>query len=289
MSSKFGNIAKIYVSRNNIAYAEDFATDITVYLDAVDTLLTNIAATPDAAATLIDSFNISAVRPSNDAISVAAEPGTINLFILAYDMNKNLVGNPHSSDDTAKNENVPVILKQNISNYVSNFRILTDNLEIQDGYIINFGVIFDVSAHKFANKMEVKVACIQKIKEYFNTDKMQFQQPIYVSQIEYELMGVEGVRSVNYVTITQDVDYNDPVNSPGFGDDASGLYKYSITDMGDIVSSENDFKYGWKYNFGPQEGYSGALVNGVILPPAPDNPAVFELKYPDRNIIGVVR
>ena len=43
------------------------------------------------------------------------------------------------------------------SSPAANFRILTDDLEIQDGYVINFGVFFDVVAHKFANKNEVKL------------------------------------------------------------------------------------------------------------------------------------
>ena len=41
--------------------------------------------------------------------------------------------------------------------------------------------------------------------------------------------------------------------------------------------------HGWYYDF------EGALENGVILPPHPDNPGVFELKNPNQNIKGVVR
>ena len=48
---------------------------------------------------------------------------------------------------------------------------------------------------------------MDKIKEYFEIQKMQFNQPIYKSQLEYELMGVEGVRSLNHLTITQEQDY----------------------------------------------------------------------------------
>ena len=36
---------------------------------------------------------------------------------------------------------------------------------------------------------------------------MQFNQPIFKSNLEFELMGVEGVRSIGHVTITQDDDY----------------------------------------------------------------------------------
>ena len=53
---------------------------------------------------------------------------------------------------------------------------------------------------------------------------MQFRQPIHVSQLEYELMSVKGVRAVNYITITQGVDYNSQDETPPliFGD--SKLY-----------------------------------------------------------------
>ena len=72
---------------------------------------------------------------------------------------------------------------------------------------MNFGVFFDIVAEKYANKQQVKIKCIEKIREYFNTDKMQFNQPIYKSQLEFELMGVEGVRSLNHLTITQQNDF----------------------------------------------------------------------------------
>ena len=41
--------------------------------------------------------------------------------------------------------------------------------------------------------------------------------------------------------------------------------------------------YGYAYNF------NNALVDGVILPPSPENPGVFELKNPNQNIKGVVK
>ena len=50
----------------------------------------------------------------------------------------------------------------------------------------------------------------------------------------------------------------------------------------DIDDSGTD-GYGWKYDF------QSAHENGVILPPHPSNPGVFELKNPNQNIKGVVR
>jgi hypothetical protein len=154
---------------------------------------------------------------------------------------------------------------------------------IRDGYIINFGVIFDVVSHKNANKSQVKLKCIEAIKKYFRIDNMQFNQPIYVSQLEYELMAIDGVRGINQLCITQDQQY-DRVGNPMTSSEtlSSETYLYSINANGDVTTDGNT-NYGWKYDF------SQAYRDGVILPPSPENPAVFELKYPNRNIIGVVR
>ena len=101
-------------------------------------------------------------------------------------------------------------------------------------------------------------------------------------QIEYELMGIDGVRAVNFVKIQQD---NSDENIDGF---SPPLYTYSMNEDGEATddSDGNDdiqSDYGWKYDF------SAANEQGIILPSHPSNPAVFELKNPNQNIKGVVR
>ena len=66
--------------------------------------------------------------------------------------------------------------------------MITDQINIRDGKIINFGVAFEVVAHRASNKADVKLRCIDKITEYFNIDKMQFHQPIYTNELEYEII-----------------------------------------------------------------------------------------------------
>ena len=233
--------------------------------------------------------------PSGDVL-LSSGVGEIRIYILSYNVSKSLFGNP-AAGQTNTNDDIPVILKNNLSRYIDNFRILTDSVEILDGFIINFGVFFDVVAHKYANKQEVKVLCIEKIKEYFKIEKMQFSQAIYVSQLEYELMNIDGVAAVNYVTITQDVDWRDPSYGTQNYDAAQlgqNTFKYYLASgtTGDFVfdgisdvtvSSDGTEGYGWKYSF--QDAYE----NGIILPPSPEAPGVFELKNPNQNIKGRVR
>jgi|7_EtaG_2_1085326.scaffolds.fasta_scaffold00521_26 hypothetical protein len=203
--------------------------------------------------------------------------GSISVYILANNRIKNLVGNPNAGL-VGVDDNVPLILKHNVQNYLNNYRLLTDDVMFLDGYIINFGVFFDVVAQKHANKSEVNLLCIQKIIDFFRVEKMQFSQPIFISQLEFELMGIDGVRSVNYVTITQEENYN----SDGLELLDNKTFTYSINSDG-TLNTDGTSGYGYAYDF------QAATVNKVILPPSPTNPGVFELKNPKTNIKGVVR
>ena len=140
--------------------------------------------------------------------------------------------------------------------------------------------MFDVVAHRYANKAEVKLRCIQKIIDYFKIEKMQFNQPIIISQLEYELMDIDGVRSVNYVCVTQTEDYIG--GGEGFEADGERLFTYSYADN-TITTDGGTAGYGYAYDF------PAALTNGIILPASPQTPAVFELKNPRQNVKGVVR
>ena len=111
------------------------------------------------------------------------------------------------------------------------------------------------------------------------------QKVIYSSDLIYELSSVDGVRAVNFIELTQDFDlYNyseDYDITPLFCNDAD----YST--LGEC-NPEGSAQYGWKYDFSqfydPEKStYRGS---GIILPSK--TPAVFELKNPNKNIIGVV-
>ena len=275
MSSKFGSIAKVVVSRLNGATVDTYVLNVNALLQAIDGGA--------------DSSILQGMVSDLDFSAPQGELGTVSVHILSYNKSKHLVGNGQafSTDGTQQfNDNVPLIMHQNIKTYLDEYRILTDQVSIKDGYKINFGVIFDLIAQNHVNKAQLKIRCIEKIKEYFRIEKMQFNQPIYLSQLEYELMSIDGVRSINQLCITQHEEYN---KNGGFVDDSRVLsdntYYYSFDESADPPISTNNgtINYGWKYDF--RQAYN----NGVIRPPAPENPGVFELKYPNRNIIGVVR
>ena len=110
-------------------------------------------------------------------------PFAINLYVLGYNVNKNL-----SSLNRA--------VKENLKTYIGEHRMLTDGVNILDGYIINIGVDFEIRVYGGYNKRQVLTKCMNELKEYFNIDNWSFNMPINISEVELLIAGVEGVQSV---------------------------------------------------------------------------------------------
>ena len=303
LPSQFGKIAKVYVERlasgaltPSLLQPLDFSGDNRLTGEDIGLLQNDIEAaiasgemTPELTekiASLSGFANIIAGAYDSSNASTSGFIPTIRAHILVYDINGNLHGNPLIGiNSPTTNKDIPDILFKNLKNYLSRYRMLTDEVDLVDGFIINFGVLFDVTAQRFANKQEVKLKCINKIKEYFDINTQQFKQPIFVKDLEYELGGVDGIRNVNHITVTQDYDYQLYDNPPAtfeFGG-STGLYKYSIEPSADGVSlNQNGVDgYGYKYDF------KNAFDGGIIKPSV--EPSVFELKNPFENIKGIVR
>ena len=327
--AKFGNIAKAYVTRDNIATTFTGVNNMDSYssfitstqnisdklLDAQEYFQSALQSNQEFGTSLEGSINDFLTGYGETGVNTLAiqlynqnrnqfetesellvdeQLGTINIYVLGYNNLKQLVGNPHVLT-TLTDDNLPNTLMSNIKKYLENFKIMTDVITINDGYIVNFGVIFDIIAEKYANKQQVKLNCIQKIKDYFAIEKMQFNQPIFKSQLEFELMGVEGVRSIGHLTITQQDDYNSNVADANL---AVPTYSYIFSAGGDvdidgdsigdgtfILQSDLDTGYGYKYNFENALSEDGT----IIVPPNKATPTVFELKNPNQNIQGRVR
>lgn len=163
-------------------------------------------------------------------------PSTLDLYILSYDINKNL-SIPSST------------LKQNLSNYLSQYRVIGDTINVKDAFVINIGVDFEITVRPNFNSNEVLRNCISSLISYFNIDDWQINQPIILKDIEILLDRVEGVQTVKKVEIT---------NKAGV---SLGYSQYSY----DVEQ---------------------ATKNRVIYPSL--DPMIFEVKTPSTDIKGRV-
>ena len=173
-------------------------------------------------------------------------PLALNMYLLGYDVNKNLVG-------------LNKAVKQNLKTYLSQYRIMTDAINIKDGYIINIGVKFNIIVKRGYNKNDVLFKAIQTVKQFFAPDKWQMNQPIVLSDLAYQISLVDGVVSL----------VAPEVNNPNR----------------DLILIENKHS--------KQNGYSGnvydigsASQEGIVYPSL--DPSIFELKFPNSDIEGKV-
>ena len=112
----------------------------------------------------------------------------MNMYILAYNSNKNLV-----TANTA--------LKENLKTYLNKYRMLTDAINIKNAYIVNIGIAFEVMILPNYSANDVVAKCIKYLKEYFAIDKWQINQPIYKANIINGLLTIKGVQTVTKLDI----------------------------------------------------------------------------------------
>ena len=144
-------------------------------------------------------------------------PFAINLYVLGYDSNKNI---------STLNQAV----KENLKTYISEFRMLTDGVNLIDGYVINIGVDFEIRAYGGYNKREVLVKVQQELANYFDIDNWTFNMAINVSEVELLIAGVEGVQSVPKCEITNKCLGNYSEHSYNIEDATKGKMVYPSLD-----------------------------------------------------------
>lgn len=140
-------------------------------------------------------------------------------------------------------------IKENLKTYLGYYRMLTDAINIKDAFIINIGLEFEISVLSNYNSNETLLKCINELKIYFDIDRWQINQPVIKSEIVNLLGNVKGVQSVINVKF-------------------NNLYKTTSNYSGNVYDLES------------------ATRNGVIYPSL--DPSIFELKFPNQDIIGRV-
>lgn len=95
---------------------------------------------------------------------------------------------------------LPNMLVQNIKDYLDEYRMLGDYIEIKPGRIINLG--FDVAAiiDKNYNKNDVVSAIIKKVEDYMDINKHIMGEEIYIGDLEKEIGKIDGV--INLISLT---------------------------------------------------------------------------------------
>jgi hypothetical protein len=119
---------------------------------------------------------------------LSENPLSLDLYVLAYNSNKQLI----EANNT---------LKTNLKTYLNEYRMITDAINIKNGFYINIGLNFEITVDPSYNNKELLAMCISQLKNYFNIDAWQINQPIIISEISSLLIQIPGVRSVPKIEI----------------------------------------------------------------------------------------
>jgi len=140
------------------------------------------------------------------------------------------------------------IIKQNLRNWINQYKMLGDTIDILDARIINLQIDFSVVSFANINKFEVITQCISALSNFYSDNYYDIGEPFKITDVYKILNNVPSVVDTKLVTVTQK-----------FGSE------YSNFDIPYDKLISNDGRY--------------------LIPP---EDAVFEIKFPAGDINGEV-
>ena len=160
----------------------------------------------------------------------------LNLYVISEDTSGKL---------TVANQT----LKDNLKNWVLNYKMINDTVDILNAVIVNFGVKYTLTLDMNTNRYTAMAQANQNIQSYFARNRFEIGEPIRINDIYRQLNKVEGVVDVMDVEIV----------SKNGG-------RYAESDFDPVRSMSADAR----------------LIRA-------DENTIFELKFPSMDIMGSVK
>lgn len=120
-------------------------------------------------------------------IGVAEENNKIVIYLLGIDEEGHL------------SRLLPTILVENIKDYISEYKMLGDYIEIKSGKIVNIAVDVDAIMDKNYDEKEIASSIIKTVEEYFNINRHLMGGEIYVGDLQKEIGKIDGV--INLISL----------------------------------------------------------------------------------------
>ena len=188
MPTKYGSIAKAYAT-----------ADGTLDNNSPSSILSS----PKALQEFTDLVMSFVEKPDNEEPDRKSVQQELQKFLIGKTSNENEKNNPFAINlyllgynADGKLDVLNSAVKENLKTYLNEYKILTDGVNINDGFIINIGINFEIITYTNYNKSEVVTQCIQELKDYFDINNWSFNQTINLSELELIIANVDGVSSV---------------------------------------------------------------------------------------------
>ena len=177
--------------------------------DELKTRIYNVFAAQNRAVTAEDYRALCyAMPPQYGAIkrvAVTRDPSSFKRNLNLYTISENEDGTLVTCNNT---------IKENLKQWLTQGKMLSDTIDILDAKIINIGINFTLISNLEANKFDVLSDAIAELEVFYNR-KFEIGQPFYVSDIYSRLNKLRDVIDVTKVEIVQKMGTNysnEPVN-----------------------------------------------------------------------------
>jgi hypothetical protein len=173
----------------------------------------------------------------------------------AYKLNNKVVISMLGIGEDSKLSNTSnSLLKDNITEYISNFRMVNDYVEVKDGKIFNLGFEIDVYTNNAANN-QIANNIINIVSEYFNIVNNSMNTDVFLGLLLKKILEANGVINVINIKVFNKV---------------GGLY--STNTIGQTISNTSTGEI---------------LIQNNTIYSEPDS--MFEIKYPQKDIKVILR
>ena len=96
---------------------------------------------------------------------------------------------------------VSTTLKNNILEYLSEYRMINDYLEIESGEVIDLAVEIDIYGDRNESETEIVRSVIETTTQYFSIDKRKMGDPLFIGDLFKEIGTLSGVVSVIVIKV----------------------------------------------------------------------------------------
>lgn len=141
------------------------------------------------------------------------------------------------------------LLKENIAEYLSQYRMINDHIEIKDGKIFNLAFDINVYVENVADN-QVANSIITLVKNYLDINNYEMNQDIFLGRLQRKILEANGV--INIISITV---YNK----------VGGQYSNNVVSQDIVNTATGEIK----------------IINNTIYS---TEDSMFEIKYPEKDI-----
>jgi hypothetical protein len=126
-------------------------------------------------------------------VAITEENNKIKIQMLSYDENGKLT------------ETVSNTLKNNVANYLSNYRMLNDYISVMSANVIDLSIDIEVVLDSSQNQGSLITQIIDTTTTFFSPLNRQMGENVYISELRRQLQSFNGVITLSNITIYNNV------------------------------------------------------------------------------------